>query len=71
MSIISKKEKLFYPYFSPLTKNYINKSSDKIKKFYGYQDVSARVTKGVEPINFIFDEIIKYLELKNEIYQVY
>ena len=30
----------------------------KIKKFYGYQDVSARVTKGVEPINFIFDEII-------------
>ena len=28
----------------------------KIKKFYGYQDVSARVTKGVEPINFIFEK---------------
>lgn len=31
-------------------------NNGKIKRFYGYQDISARVTKGVEPINFIFEK---------------
>lgn len=38
-----------------LTENF-EWNNGKIKRFYGYQDISARVTKGVEPINFIFEK---------------
>ena len=38
-----------------LTENF-EWNNGKIKRFYGYQDISARVPKGVEPINFIFEK---------------